>query len=83
MRFVPDGVHREALGEDRPPEWYRIWLGAPRAEGSVCIGRTRRLRRHLWHRCFPQTGEWPEDIKGWVAGVEWLIQVHNGHLDAS
>ena len=82
MRFVPDGVHREALGADRPAEWYRIWYTAPGAE-RVCIGRTRRLRRHLWHRCFPETGEWAEDIKGWVAGVQWLLEVHQRHADAS
>jgi hypothetical protein len=82
MRFVPDGVHREALGDRRPAEWYRIWYTAPGAE-CVCLGRTRRLRRHLWHRCFPETGEWPEDIKGWVAGVEWLLKVHESHRDAS
>ena len=76
MRFVPDRVHREPEGEERPPDWYIIWLGPPHAEGSVIIGRTKRLRRHLWHRCFPADGSWPEDIKGWVAGVEWLLEKH-------
>lgn len=78
MRFVPDNVHREPVGEDRPPEWYVIWLGRPHAEGSVIIGRSRRLRRHLHHRFFPVDGTWPEEFKGWVTGVEWLLRKHNG-----
>jgi hypothetical protein len=76
MRFVPDGVYREPVGEQRPAAWYVVWLGQPHAEGSVVIGRTKRLRRHLHHRCFPESGGSCEDIKGWVAGVEWLLEVH-------
>jgi hypothetical protein len=77
MRFMPPGVHRERQG----PDWYVIWLGRPRAEGSVVIGRTRRLRRHLYHRCFPESGGACEDIKGHVAGVEWLLKVHGARSD--
>lgn len=76
MRFVPDNVHRERDGSKQPAEWYIIWLGKPHAEGSVIVGRTKRLRRHLWHRCFPEDGSACRDIKGWVAGVEWLLEVH-------
>lgn len=76
MRNVPDGIHRERQDEKRPAEWYLVWLGAPHAEGSVIIGRSRRLRRHLWHRFFPEGGGPCRDIKGWVTGAEWLLQVH-------
>jgi hypothetical protein len=73
MRFVPDGVHRERDGSQQPAEWYIVWLGRPHAEGSVIIGRSKRLRRHLWHRFFPEDGGACRDIKGWVAGAEWLL----------
>jgi hypothetical protein len=76
MRFTPAGVHREAQGTKRPAEWYVIWLGRPHAEGSVIIGRTKRLRRHLHHRCFPEHGGACEDIKGHTAGIEWLLAQH-------
>ena len=74
---MPDGVHREAVGEARPAEWYVIWRGVPHAEGSVIIGRTRRLRRHRWHRCFPeQPGARACDIEGHIAGIRWLLEQH-------
>lgn len=76
MRFTPKGVHREAVGAQRPAEWYVVWLGRPHAEGSVIIGRTKRLRRHLWHRCFPESGGACQEIKGHVNGMEWLLRVH-------
>jgi hypothetical protein len=76
MRFAPRGVHRERQGEGRPAEWYVVWLGRPHAEGSVIIGRSKRLRRHLWHRFFPEAGGLSQDVKGWTAGAEWLLEVH-------
>jgi hypothetical protein len=76
MRLVPDGVHRERQGDMRPAEWYVVWLGVPHAEGSVVLGRSRRLRRHQWHRFFPASGAWPKEVKGWVNGAEWLLEVH-------
>ena len=76
---MPAGVHREKQG----PDWYVIWLGRPHAEGSVIIGRTKRMRRHLWHRCFPESGGACEEIKGHTAGIEWLLEVHKaGRLAA-
>jgi hypothetical protein len=78
MRFVPDNVHRERDGSLRPATWYIIWLGPPHAEGSIILGRSKRLRRHLWHRFFPEAGGACRDIKGWVAGVEWLLEEHRG-----
>jgi hypothetical protein len=83
MRFAPKGVHREAQGTERPAEWYVIWLGKPQAEGSVIIGRTKRMRRHLWHRCFPESGAACREIKGHTAGIEWLLAEHQaGRLAA-
>jgi hypothetical protein len=79
MRVTPPGIHREPGGPGRPPLWWIIWLGAPHAPGSVILGRSKRLERHLTHRFFPETGEKSRDITGWVAGVEWLIGVHRGH----
>lgn len=76
MRFGPDGVHRERQGEEKPALWYVIWLGRPHAEGSVIIGRSKRLRRHLHHRFFPASGDWPRDVKGWVNGAQWLLEEH-------
>jgi hypothetical protein len=83
MRFVPGGVHRERDGNKRPAEWYIIWLGVPRAEGSVIIGRSRRLRRHQEHRFFPETGEPCREIQGWVKGVQWLLEVRESHAEVT
>jgi hypothetical protein len=76
MRFVPDGIHRQRAEEMLPDAWYVVWLGPPGAEGSVVIGRSKKLRRHLWHRFFPESGGDSRDIKGWVNGAEWLLEVH-------
>jgi hypothetical protein len=76
MRNVPAGVHRERGDACDPPVWWIIWLGAPHAEGSVIIGRSRRMARHLWHRFFPESGAACREVKGWVAGVEWLLAVY-------
>lgn len=83
MRFAPVGVHREPQGERRPAEWYVIWLGRPHQEGSVILGRSKRLRRHLWHRFFPEGGGACKDIKGHTTGIEWLLEEHKaGRLAA-
>jgi len=79
---MPDGVHREPVGEARPAQWYVIWLGVPHAEGSVIIGRTKRLRRHLYHRCFPEAGGLAEEVKGHVAGIRWLLRQHEQRASA-
>lgn len=74
MRYAPDNVHRESLGEERPSLWYAIWLGRPHAEGSVIIGRTKRLRRHRWHRAFPEGAVGWLDIEGHTEAMEWLLK---------
>jgi len=80
MRKAPVGVHRERVGDTRPAEWYVVWLGLPRADGSVIIGRSRRLGEHMMHRFFPERpGIDCQDIKGWVEGAAWLLEVHRGH----
>jgi hypothetical protein len=76
MRFAPPGVHRERQGEAKPAEWYVVWLGVPHAEGSVVLGRSKRLRRHLHHRFFPEDGSACRDIKGWVTGAQWLLKLY-------
>lgn len=77
MRKVPPGTHR------RPhPDWPRgweHWLGRPGADGSILLGTSRPLTGHLMHRFFPATGEWPQDIYGWVNGIQWLLDTHRGH----
>jgi hypothetical protein len=79
MRKVPDGLHRERIGGARPAVWYAVWLGEPHAEGSVILGRTRRLDRHLMHRAFPEDGTTrPKEIKGWVEAASWLLEVSRG-----
>jgi hypothetical protein len=80
MAFMPDGVHRRADDDGKPPTWYVIWLGRPGADGSVIIGRSRRLRRHRWHRFFSEVpGVQFREIEGHVAGMEWLLEVHRQH----
>ena len=54
MRKAPPGVHRERADDRRPAVWYVVWLGEPHAKGSVILGRSRRLDRHLTHRFFPE-----------------------------
>lgn len=76
MRRTPPGVHRERGDESEPPLWWIIWLGPPHAEGSVIIGRSKRLERHQAHRFFPESGGPCCEITGWVAGTEWLLEVH-------
>jgi hypothetical protein len=82
MRFTPTGVHRQAVGDARPAEWYVIWLGRPGAEGSIIIGRTKRLRRHLYHRAFSVYPDvLPDEFKGHTAALEWLLEVHRKRAD--
>lgn len=77
MVYVPQDLHRERQGMERPARWYVIWLGVPHAEGSVVIGRTKRLRRHRWHRAFPEAaGARAEEIEGLTAAMLWLLKVH-------
>jgi hypothetical protein len=79
MRPVPHGIHRERVGDCQPATWYVVWLGAPHADGSVVIGRSKRLGAHQLHRFFPERpGVACEDIKGWVTGALWLKEVHDG-----
>jgi len=82
MRFAPDGVHREPSGDQRPAQWYVIWLGKPHAEGSVILGRAKRLRRHLHYRAFPEDGSACREIKGLVAAQEWLLAHHRERTPA-
>jgi hypothetical protein len=83
MRFQPDGVHKEAVGPARPAQWYVIWLGPPHKEGSVVLGRSKRLRRHREHRFFPEApGAQARDIVGWVAGADWLLELHRAGCTA-
>jgi hypothetical protein len=81
MLFAPDGVHRRPVGDKRPADWYVIWLGRPEKAGSVVLGRSKRLRRHEWHRFFPEDGSLCRDIFGWTRGAQWLLDVHNGKGD--
>jgi hypothetical protein len=83
MRKTPPGVHRVRVGASAPPCWYIIWLGVPHAPGSVVLGRSKRLERHLWHRFFPEGGDWPREIRGWVNGVRWLLELHQGKVATS
>ncbi len=79
MRKYPPGIRRERGDHAMPPGVWIIWLGEPHAEGSARLGRSIRKDDHLVHRFFPETGEWPQDIKGWVKGVRWLLELHQGH----
>jgi hypothetical protein len=76
MKYGPAGVHRVPQGERRPAEWYVIWLGESHAEGSVILGRMKRLRRHMVFRVFPEDGSACREIRGLVAGEEWLLEMH-------
>lgn len=79
MLFAPPGVHKKPVGDERPAEWYVIWLGRPGAEGSVILGRSKRLRRHREHRFFPEApGLKSRDIVGWTTGAQWLLDLHRG-----
>jgi hypothetical protein len=59
--------------------WWVLWLGRPHGKDSVVIGRSKRLRKHQMHRFFPEAPGTPSrDIVGWVEGVRWLLEVHDG-----
>lgn len=78
---MPPGVHRARDGDKRPAEWYVIWLGAPDVEGSVILGRSKRLDDHLMHRFFPEApGLAAREIKGFVNGAQWLLEVYPDKL---
>ena len=77
MRRMPPGVHRERAGDCRPASWYVIWLGEPHAEGSVILGRCKRLEGHQMYRFFPEAaGLAAREIRGLVNGARWLLEVH-------
>jgi hypothetical protein len=76
MRFIPGDLHRERTGTERPATWYVIWQGVPHGEGSVIIGRAKRLRRHREFRFFPEAGGECRDILGFIDGMEWLAKEH-------
>ena len=79
MRKVPPGIHRVPGDLLSPPEYWVVWLGEEGKVGSVKLGKTKRLEKHLRHRAFPETGEWPQDFTGWVNAVQWLLDLHRGH----
>lgn len=81
MRLTPKDVHREVLVRDdrvhgSEPTLYAIWLGEPHADGSALLGRTERLARPRWWRAYPATGDYPQEIRGWVSVIEWLLKMH-------
>lgn len=77
MRKAPEGIHRERVDESRPAVWYVVWLGEPHRKGSVILGRSKRLDKHLTHRFFPERhGASPRVIKGWVEGAKWLLELY-------
>lgn len=77
MRKIPGDIHRERIGEARPALWYAVWLGEPYGEGSVILGRSKRLGRHMTYRFVPERGTAPPRvIKGWVEGAQWLLELH-------
>lgn len=88
MRSQPRDVHREVLRRaltehSRSPFWYAVWLGQPRAEDSVLLGRTERLPRARHWRVFPVTGEYPQVKRGWIEAAGWLLEVRDGHEKTS
>lgn len=74
MKKVPAGVHRYSLGKERPPIWYEIWYEME--EERVLLGRSERTGRHLEHRFYSVTGEYPQRFTGWVSGVIWLLDLY-------
>jgi hypothetical protein len=83
MRFAPAKVHRERVDTERPALWYVIWLGEPHADGSIVLGRAKRLRRHREFRFFPeQPGTASEDIVGFTDGMEWLLKLYRKQYPA-
>lgn len=85
MREVPDRTFRTRLESDkaRPPVWWDHWEYAPGQEAvlprlrkKVYLGRSERLKKHMTHRFYPASGEFPRDIHGWVNGVRWLHEVY-------
>jgi hypothetical protein len=76
MRKMPEGTHRERVGDCRPARWYVIWLGEPRREGSVILGRAKRLDKHMMHRFFVEGRPLDhKDICGLVEGTAWLLEM--------
>jgi hypothetical protein len=80
MRKTPKNVHRQRVdGDTMPPRWWIIWLGYPDRPGSRRIGRTERLEQYPYHRAHPETGEFPERIRTWLATVQYLVDIDAGH----
>jgi hypothetical protein len=82
MHKLP-GIRRVRQGLERPALWYAIWYTIPGGDRSVCLGWTRRLPRHRFHRAYPASGDWHQSFRGWVSAVEWLLQVWEGQQKTS
>jgi hypothetical protein len=71
MRNQPDGVHRVARGDERPPREYEIFVdGEPAGVMERLPGGAWRGRRDgTWPQKFPPRG-------AYLAGVEWIAGLH-------
>lgn len=80
MRFkVNKHTYRKRGSADKPPTWYDNYYRGPESDGEeVFLGRSERLERHLHHRFYPVSGEWPQVFRGWTNGVEWLLECWRG-----
>lgn len=78
MRRAPKGIRRTRDSTDRPATWYDIWYTGPESDGErVKLGRSERLAdlaNQKAHRFYPQDGSWPQVIKGWTNGAQWLME---------
>lgn len=83
MRRQRKDLHREVLRREEgrysdAALWYAVWLGPPRGEDSVLLGRTERLPRARHWRAFPVSGEFPRTCRPWTAAADWLWEVYEG-----
>ena len=75
MKFVPEGTFRKRASESKPPVWWDHYYKDPELGETVLLGKSQRLKRHQEHRFYSAYGPF-QNIKGWVRGVEWLLEQH-------
>lgn len=76
MKFVPQGTFRKRASADKPPTWWDHYYRDPELGKTVHLGKSQRQPQHQVHRFYSVYGDISGPIRGWVKGVQWLLDAH-------